>query len=294
MFTAILSQLFPLLPLALAVYISFFILRATDLTLDGSFVLGAAVFAKMLELNYAPMLAGIAALTAGMLAGTGVALIQRKQKIDSLLAGILATFVLLSVNLLIMGRPNISLLAKVTLVSTGINASDLSVNILSGAYSSILCLGVCLILVTRYGLLLRAFGDNPNLLHRLGKNVETHRIGGFALTNSLAAASGCLTAQTIGYADIGMGFGLTLTALGAVILGQQLLQKLSPKHLLHGIQAFAVCLLGVAFYLLATNGLLRLNLNPIYLKMVLGLTLIMFLRTANICTTKRIYESPTT
>jgi len=294
MFTAILSQLFPLLPLALAVYISFFILRATDLTLDGSFVLGAAVFAKMLELNYTPTIAGITALLAGTLSGTGVALIQRKQKIDSLLAGILATFVLLSVNLLIMGRPNISLLTKVTLLSNGINASELDINILSGAYSSILCLGVCLILVTRYGLLLRAFGDNANLLHRLGKNVETHRICGFALTNSLAAASGCLTAQTIGYADIGMGFGLTLTALGAVILGQQILQKFSPKQLLHGMQAFSVCLVGVAFYLLATNGLLRLNLSPIYLKMILGLILIMFLRTANLCRKKGFYASSTT
>ena len=240
------------------------------MTLDGSFVLGAAVFAKLTEIGLSDI-ALPAALLSGMLAGMGVALIQHHKKIDPLLAGILATFILISINLIIMGRPNISLL------------SQTSNQIIITLYSINFCALVSLLLLSRHGLLLRAFGDNENLLQRLGKSVEMHRIFGFALTNCLAALSGCLTAQTVGYADIGMGFGVTLTALGAVILGKQLLSKYKIKI----AGEFLISLTGVLFYFFAINSLLRLDLNPIYLKMVLGIILIIFLRTAKISSQTR-------
>ena len=111
------NQASTFLPLALALYVSFCILRAIDMSLDGSFVLGAAIFARLLELNVSPIIAGISAVLGGAIVGLGVSTMQRGQKIDSLLAGVLATFILLSGNLLIMGRPNISLLTQTTLVS---------------------------------------------------------------------------------------------------------------------------------------------------------------------------------
>lgn len=262
------------LPLAVALYISFYLLRAIDLTLDGSFVLGAAIFARLLELNLAPVVASIGAVVGGIMIGLGVGAIQRGQKINSLLAGVLATFILLSGNLLIMGRPNISLLNQATLVSGAFAQSQLCGQMLVAALSLGSCLLIYLILSTRFGLMLRAFGDNPQLLRRLGKPIEIYRVLGFALTNSLAAISGCLTAQTVGYADIGMSMGITLTALGVVILGKQVLALVLAPARFKLLLEFGACLLGAVIYFLAINGLLRLELNPLYLKMLLGGTLI--------------------
>ncbi|MDR1057383.1 MAG: hypothetical protein LBL17_02300 [Coxiellaceae bacterium] len=278
LFITTLNQAITFLPLAFALYISFCILRAIDLTLDGSFVLGAALFARLIELNVSPPLAAICALLGGATIGFSISLIQRGQKIDPLLAGVLATFILLSGNLLIMGRPNISLLSRVTLVSSAFQHSQSSGWMLTAFLSSIFCLLAYLILITRCGLILRAFGDNQNLLQRRGQPIEVYRLCGFALTNSLAAISGCLTAQTIGYADVGMGYGMTLTALGTVILGKQILSViLSYKRFNVGIE-FISCLIGVIFYFYAVNGLLKLEINPLYLKILLGTALIIFLR----------------
>lgn len=275
---AVITQLITFLPLALAIYVSFCIMRATDMTLDGSFVLGAAVFARLLEIGFTPIIAGVAALLAGMLAGMGVSVMQRGQKIDSLLAGVLATFILTSGNLVVMGRPNIGLLDKTTLLSTAFAHSQIAGQLLVAGYCAFFCILTGLLLLSRCGLILRAFGDNPNLLQRLGKRIEAYRLFGFAFTNCLAAAAGCLTAQTVGYADIGMGFGVTLTALGTVILGRQILHCIKFQV----ATELLACLIGVIFYFFAVNGLLRLGIDPIYLKMILGLVLVVFLRAAKI------------
>lgn len=277
---AVVTQLITFLPLALAIYVSFCVMRATDMTLDGSFVLGAAVFARLIDAGFSPIISGVSALLAGMIAGVGVSTMQRGQKIDSLLAGVLATFILTSGNLVVMGRPNIGLLGKTTLLSAAFTHGQISGQLLVARYSAIFCILTCLLLLSRCGLILRAFGDNPNLLQRLGKRIEAYRLFGFAFTNCLAAAAGCLTAQTVGYADVGMGFGVTLTALGAVILGRQIL--CSAKFRVS--TEFLACLVGVAFYFFTINGLLRLGINPIYLKMVLGLVLVVFLRAAKVST----------
>jgi putative ABC transport system permease protein len=276
------TQAITFIPLALALYVSFCALRAIDMTLDGSFVLGAAIFARLIELNVSPVAAAIAAILGGAIIGIGVSTMQRGQKIDSLLAGVLATFILLSGNLIIMGRPNISLLSKVTLVSSAFQSSQLHGWILVMLLSGIFCLLTCIILMTRFGLVLRALGDNPDLLKRTGNPIELYRLLGFALTNGLAAVSGCLTAQTIGYADIGMSYGMTLTALGAVILGKQILNIVLPQNKFNLSMEFGACFIGVLFYFFAVNGLLRLEINPLYLKMLLGLVLVMFLRLARV------------
>lgn len=277
---ATVTQALTFLPLALGVYISFTLLRATDMTLDGSFVLGAAVFARLLQLNVTPIIAALIAVLAGALAGSLVGIMQRKQRIDPLLAGILGSFILTSANLIIMGRPNISLLTQTTLLSSAFNKSEDMGWLLVVGYVGGIVIAVASCLRSSYGLRLRAFGDNPILLQSLGKNVEFYRVSGFALTNCLAATSGCITAQTVGYADIGMGFGVTLTGLGAIIVGQQLVQHLLLKRYLRTFLELSACLLGVSIYFLLMNGLLRMDIDPMYLKMILGLLLVFFLRLA--------------
>ncbi len=232
MFTILLAaitQSLTFLPLALGISISYTILRATDMTVDGSFVLGAGVFARLITLGVSPELATLCALLSGALAGVMVSLIQRGGKIDPLLAGVLATFILTSGNLILMGRPNINLLSETTLLSKAFATSDLYGWVLVACLSAALCISACLLMGSRFGLMLRALGDNPNLLKRLGKNIELYRTAGFALTNALSAAAGCLTAQTVGYADINMGFGMMLIGIGTIILGQQLVRIITKK-----------------------------------------------------------------
>jgi putative ABC transport system permease protein len=277
---AVITQALTFLPLAVGISISFTILRATDMTLDGSFVLGAAIFARLVTLGFSPSIAAVGALMAGLLAGSMTALIQRNGKVDPLLAGILASFILMSGNLIIMGRPNINLLTQPTLVSHAFSVSESTGWITVAAYSLMFCGAIFILMKSQLGLRLRAFGDNPVLLQRMGKNTEHYRIFGFALTNMAAAASGCLTAQTVGYADTGMGFGMTLTGIGAIILGQQVMHILLKKSLLRIAGEYIACFIGITLYFSAINLLLRFEVNPIYVKMLLGIILILFLRTA--------------
>lgn len=274
----ILTQTLTFLPLALGISISYTLLRATDMTLDGSFVLGGGVFAKLVTSGFSPILSAILALGAGSGAGIMVSLIQKKGKIDPLMAGILATFILSSVNLLLMGRPNINLLSSTTLVSSAFGNGELFGWALIAAY----CFGFCglslLLLHSRIGLILRGVGDNPTLLQRIGHPIEFYRCLGFAFTNMLAAASGLLTVQTIGYADIGMSFGMTLTGIGAICVGQHIMRTFINFFTKRIVAEFSACLIGVVLYFTAVNTLLRFDLNPIYLKTVIGIILIVFLR----------------
>jgi putative ABC transport system permease protein len=266
--------------LAFGIGVSYSLLKSTDMTLDGSFVLGAALFARLVTSGFSPSLAAIVALLGGASAGIMVAFIQRGGKVDPLLAGILASFILVSGNLILMGRPNISLLSETTLLSGAFARGELQGWLLVGLYCFFFCALSGFALSTRFGLMLRALGDNPPLLQRLGHCVETYRVAGFAFTNTLAAASGMLTAQSVGYADVGMGLGMTLTGIGAIILGQQCLRIFKIQFKKAILPVFLACLIGIVLYFFAMNTLLRWDVNPIYFKMILGFVLVVFLRGA--------------
>ena len=278
----ILSQIIPFLPLAYAISISYNVLNATDLTLDSSFVLGAGLFAHLIVMGVNPSIAGIISLLAGACAGIVTSLIQYKGKVDPLLAGILAVFIFTSLNLLIMGRPNINLLGQSTMLSNAFNQSEFMGNLQLSFY----CIGICviafIIINSRFGLSLRALGENAYLLQRLGYKIELRRMAGFALTNAMSASAGILTAQSVGYADLNMSLGMTLTGIGAIIIGGQILHKITKKHNKHRvIFELCACLLGVTIYFTVMNTLLKYDLDPLYLKLVLGITLVIFLRMAN-------------
>lgn len=280
MLFSILTQSLTFLPLALAISISYHILKATDMTLDGSFVIGAALFARVVTLGYSPYLAFVLALLGGTTAGIFVACVQRGGKVDPLLAGVLASFMLSSINLIIMGKPNINLLNQTTLISNYFAQSQSAGWFAVLLLISAICAVASLIIKSPIGLKLRALGDNPGLLVRMGENIEVYRMFGFALTNLLAASAGCITAQTVGYADIGMGFGMTLTGIGAIILGHQLILKISGDKMFRTALELGACVLGVVLYFLSLNSLLQFDIDPLYLKLILGLFLILFIRLA--------------
>ncbi len=279
LFFAVFTQAIPFLPLALGISTSFTLLRATDLSLDGSFVLGAVLFAHFVTMGISPIFSCLIAFIGGAIVGSFVSFIQRGGKIDSLLAGVLIVFILTSVNLIILGKPNVSLLSTPTLLSGAFEKSQFYGWCMTSVFCSILILFSFILIQSQFGLLLRALGDNPRLLQRLGYSVETYRTAGFALTNMLAAASGVISAQIFGYADVGMGLGVTLTGICAILLGQQFIKLIVKSNYIRGFGNFFACLSGVCIYFTGVNLLLRLDLDPIYLKMALGIALIIFLRT---------------
>ena len=206
--------------MVLGVYISFRILNFPDMTVDGTFPLGAAISAKLLTLGVNPYLTLLVALIAGAAAGAITGLIHVKLKVKDLLAGILVMTALYSVNLRVMGKSNIPLFEE-----------D---NIFNTEYSMMITIVVLILiskflldylLKTKFGFALKALGDNENLIVSLGLNEEKYKIYGLMIANAFVAFSGAVLAQYQGFADVGMGTGIIVIGLASIIIGDTLFGK---------------------------------------------------------------------
>jgi putative tryptophan/tyrosine transport system permease protein len=246
---------------ALGVFLSFRVLNFPDLTVDGSFPLGAAVAASAIVAGLDPYLATLLALLAGAVAGLVTAVLNVRFGILHLLASILTMIALFSINLRIMGRPNIALLTEPSvltpLVPLGVWLPVLKV-LAMGAVALAAALLLIRFLASDYGLAMRATGANPRMAEAQGVQTGRAILVGMALSNALVALAGALFAQTAGFADISIGTGTIVVGLAAVIVGETLLPA---RHI--GIVVLA-CLLGSILYRLAVA--LALNSD------VLGLT----------------------
>ena len=201
-------------------YISFRILNFPDMTVDGTFPLGAAISAKLLTLGVNPYLTLLVALIVGAAAGAVTGLIHVKLKVKDLLAGILVMTALYSVNLRVMGKSNIPLFEE-----------D---NIFNTEYSMMITIVVLILiskflldylLKTKFGFALKALGDNENLIVSLGLNEEKYKIYGLMIANAFVAFSGAVLAQYQGFADVGMGTGIIVIGLASIIIGDTLFGK---------------------------------------------------------------------
>ena len=206
--------------MVLGVYISFRILNFPDMTVDGTFPLGAAISAKLLTLGVNPYLTLLVALVAGAGAGAITGLIHVKLKVKDLLAGILVMTALYSINLRVMGKSNIPLFEE-----------D---NIFNTEYSMMITIVVLILiskflldylLKTKFGFALKALGDNENLIVSLGLNEEKYKIYGLMIANAFVAFSGAVLAQYQGFADVGMGTGIIVIGLASIIIGDTLFGK---------------------------------------------------------------------
>ena len=206
--------------MVLGVYISFRILNFPDMTVDGTFPLGAAISSKLLTLGVNPYLTLLVALIAGAAAGAITGLIHVKLKVKDLLAGILVMTALYSVNLRVMGKSNIPLFEE-----------D---NIFNTEYSMMITIAVLILiskflldylLKTKFGFALKALGDNENLIVSLGLNEEKYKIYGLMIANAFVAFSGAVLAQYQGFADVGMGTGIIVIGLASIIIGDTLFRK---------------------------------------------------------------------
>ncbi len=202
--------------IAMGVFISFRVLDFPDLTVDGSFPLGAAVLASLILRGWSPALATLLAALAGALAGLCTGYIHVRFKILGLLAGILCMTGLYSINLRIMNSPNLALLDEPTLF-TGRPLLPLL-----GLIVVILALGLIYFLHTEMGLAMRASGANPRVSQACGVHVGKMQLLGLAMSNAFVALAGALFVQCQGFADISMGAGTIVVGLASVILGEAL------------------------------------------------------------------------
>lgn len=269
----ILEQTLLFFPLVLGLYLSYSVLKIPDLTTDGSFVLGAAFFGISVHLNIHPALAMGISMAGGALCGFAVSFLQTKFYLHPLIAGILLVFILNTLTLKLMGRPNLSLLDSPSIFSL-LNSGKLSI-LLPLAF--LLLTLVSLLLTSKIGIMLHALGNNGTLLNLCGKNANAYQRLGLCVSNSLVGLSGALTAQANGYVDTSMGIGIVLIALGTVMIGQQIYKTLFTNLPLKNILKILSCLLGVFLYFFLIHILISLGLDPIYLRLMIGVSLIGFL-----------------
>jgi putative ABC transport system permease protein len=210
--------------MVIGVYLTFRILDFPDLTVDGSLPLGASVSAVAITSGYSPVTAIFMATGAGFLAGAVTGILNTKFKILHLLASILTMIALYSVNLRIMGRPNMTLLGQDTVVDWFANTSGLAAYVSTPIFFGLICTVAVLVLIwfmhTELGLAFLATGNNKQMITSQGVNTDTIVIFGVGLSNALVAASGALVAQNQGAADVNMGVGTIIAGLASVIIGE--------------------------------------------------------------------------
>ncbi len=246
---------------AFGVFLSFRILEFPDLTVDGSFPLGAAVSASLIVTGTNPWLATILAFFAGGMAGVVTAWLNVKLGILNLLASILTMIALYSINLRIMGKPNIALLGETTAL-TPIESWGLPSYISTPIAFAIVTLVVFILLAwflnSEIGLAMRATGANVRMARAQGINTQRMTILGMAISNGMVGLAGSLFAQSQGSADITMGVGIIVIGLASVIGGEAILSTRTM------ILALLACIFGSILYRFAIA--LALNADFIGLK----------------------------
>jgi putative tryptophan/tyrosine transport system permease protein len=220
--------------LAMGVALTFKVLKSADLTVEGSFPLGAVVGAMTLTLNLPIAISLVLAFIGGWLAGSVTTLLQRSLKIPSLLSGILTMSGLYTINLFIaQNNSNIPLFQITTLFT---RPSWVSVAQTRFFHLGLL-LGIVLIiklfldwfLTTKKGMMLSVAGDNPLLVTSLGENLDAYHTLGYSLSNALIALGGALVVMMTRFYDLTMGFGMLVVALASVVMGDALLKSTNAK-----------------------------------------------------------------
>lgn len=226
--------------LALGVEISYKRLNFPDLTVDGSFPLGAAICASTITLGLPLPVCLLLSLLGGLAAGALTALLHNHFKLSDLLSGILTMIALYSLNLRIMGRPNMPLMGF-THPFQGPN-SWLPLCLLLGVSA----IHLKVFFRTQAGLLIKAVGENPQFAISLGQKPETYKLLGLMLSNSLVSLSGALLCLYQGFADVGMGLGMMVAGLASVIIGDKLFGSVIVGSFLYRGLIAAAFALGIA------------------------------------------------
>ena len=243
---------------AMGVYITYKILDFPDLSVDGTFPLGASISAAMLIRGINPWITILVATLGGACAGAVTGFLNVKLKISNLMSGILVMMGLYSVNLRIMGKSNIPLF------NTNYIFRNPAINSIFIILAIVILLKVILdlFLKTKTGFLLIAVGDNEQVVSSLGVNKNIIKVLGLSISNALVALSGALTAQNQGFSDVTMGTGIVVMGLAAVIIGTSIFGKLSI------IKVTTLSIFGAIIYKLVVAIALWMKLNQNDLKIL--------------------------
>lgn len=261
--------------LVMGIYITYTILDFPDLSVDGTFPLGGAVVAVAIVGGMNPYLALVMALIAGLIAGAVTGFLHVKLGITNLLSGILVMTGLYSVNLLIMGKPNTPLLNAKTIFPEAGEGS------IYGILSVIFILTVMVefilswYLSTKSGYMLKATGDNPQLVTSLGVNIGKVKIIGIMLSNGLVALAGGIMTQYNRFADAQMGVGTIVIGLASIIIGLSLFGRIKV------MKPTIAVILGAIIYRIAIGIALKTNMPSENLKLITSIVVIIFLAVNN-------------
>lgn len=268
--------------MVLGVFITFRVLDFPDLTVDGSFPLGAALMATFILKGYPLWPALLIAFAGGIAAGVVTALIHNKLKVPHLLAGILTMTMLYSVNIRILGnRANVPLMRQETILTQIVTWAN---GVIPKNYVVLIffILGILLIkglldlfFRTDLGLTLGALGDNQQMVISQGVNPEFLKIIGVGLSNGLVAVSGAFTAQYQGFADVGLGQGIIISGLASVMIGEFILKSNRINILTLRVILGSIVFKGI-MYLGRYYGY-NINMTPNDLKLITGLLIIISL-----------------
>ena len=256
---------------SMGVYITYKILDFPDLSVDGTYPLGAAITAILLINGVNPWLAIIISAVGGAIAGGITAFLHVKLKISNLMSGILVMIALYSVNLRVMGKSNTPLFSTKTIFK---NTNLKSIFII------IIMVVICKIIIdtflkTKRGFLLIAVGDNEQLVSSLGINKNGVKVLGLMISNGLVGMAGAIQAQKYGYADVTMGQGIVVMGLATVVIGITIFGKLSL------LKCTTLSILGAIIYKVAIAIALRVNFNPNDLKLITAIIVIIALASNN-------------
>ena len=245
--------------LAIGVFITFRVLDIADLTVEGSFPLGAAISATLIVDGVNPIVSIVVAAIGGMLAGAITGWIHTKLKIPALLAGILAM-----IALRVMGKANVSLL-RLDTVYTYLEHLSVLHTIALLLIGLVVAVATCILLFwffgTEIGACLRATGVNPQMIRAQGVNTDTMIVLGLLISNGFVAISGALIAQGNGFADVGMGVGTIVIGLASVIIGEVLFGTKSF------VRSLLAVVLGSIVYRIVIAIVLYLGMPPNDLKL---------------------------
>lgn len=263
---------------ALGIYITYQILDFPDLTVDGSFPLGAAISAIMIVNGQNPYLALAASFAAGMLAGICTGIIHVKFRVRDLLSGIIMMTGLYSVNLAIAGKANVTFFKQDTIFENGFydrlipeGVKSFQTVIMALVLAFLMKFLLDAYLKTKSGYLLRAAGDNATLVTSLAKDQGMVKIVGLAIANGLVALGGGVMAQEQRFFDVSMGTGTMVLGLASVIMGTKLLKNVSF------VKPTTAVLFGAIVYKACVALALSLGLKARDMKLVMAVLFLLIL-----------------
>lgn len=242
--------------MTLGIYITYEILDFPDLSVDGTFALGAALSAVSLINGFNPFISLLLAMVGGAVAGGITGILNVKLKITNILSGILVMIGLYSINLRIMGKANLPLFNQNTIFKSSINPV-----IILGVLAIITKVALDLFFKTKMGFILKGSGDNSQMVTSLGVDVGKIKILGLMLSNAIVALSGGIMAQYQKFSDVSMGTGTIVIGLASLIIGKSIFKKVK-------FNVTTVAILGSILYKLSIAVALKLGFPPTDLKLI--------------------------